>query len=222
MLGLSRALALLTILVCLFTEGRAFAQRNVAGEFDYYVLVLSWTPSYCRTEGRERKDGQCDGSNARGFLLHGLWPQYDEGWPEDCPISRRPWVPNKVIEEMRDIMPSKSLIIHEHRTHGTCSGLEPAQYFGVARELYERISVPADFLAPDASGLIPADEIERKFLDVNAWLKPETIAVSCRGQDLIDIRVCFGRDFFPQPCGINEDEKRLCPAGKIAVPPVKP
>jgi ribonuclease T2 len=123
---------------------------------------------------------------------------------------------------MRDIMPSKSLIIHEYRTHGTCSGLEPAQYFGVARDLYERVSVPERVLASDAQGLLSPDEIERAFASANSWLKPEMIAVSCKGQDLIDIRVCFGRDLFPRACGANEDEKRLCPAGKIAVPPVTP
>lgn len=207
----------------LLTEGGAWsAERNEPGEFDYYVLVLSWMPSYCRSEGRDRKDGQCEASKPRAFLLHGLWPQYEKGWPEDCPLGRRPWVPGRVIEEMRDIMPSKNLIIHEYRVHGTCSGLDPAQYFGVARELYERVSVPVSFLAPDADRLVSPDEIERELLGANLWLKPEMISVTCRGANLLDIRVCFGRDLFPRSCGVNEDQRQLCPAGKIAVPPVTP
>jgi ribonuclease T2 len=220
--GLSRALPLLIVLTCLFAQDRAWAERNNPGEFDYYVLVLSWMPSYCQREGRSRKDGQCSAPQPRSFSLHGLWPQYEKGWPEDCPIGRRPFVPSKVIEEMRDIMPSKSLIIHEYRTHGTCSGLGPAQYFGVARELYERVSVPARFLAPDAKRLLSPEEIESEFLGANPWLAPEMIAIACRADSLLDIRVCFGRDFFPRACGVNEDEKRLCPAGKIAVPPATP
>ena len=48
------------------------------------------------------------------------------------------------------------------------------------------------------------------------------IAVTCRRQNLLDIRVCFGRDLFPRACGSNEDQKRLCPVSKITVPPVKP
>lgn len=131
-------------------------------------------------------------------------------------------MPSRVIEEMRDLMPSKNLIIHEYRTHGTCSGLEPAQYFGVARELYERVSVPEHFLAPGAELVLSADEIEREFAAANPWLKPEMISVSCRGPDLLDIRVCFGRDLFPQACGVNEDQARLCRASKIEVPPVTP
>jgi ribonuclease T2 len=48
------------------------------------------------------------------------------------------------------------------------------------------------------------------------------ISVTCRKQNLIDIRVCFGRDLFPRACGVNEDQKRLCPVPEIGVPPVKP
>jgi ribonuclease T2 len=221
--GLRRALPFLIVLACLVTQRGAWsAERNKAGAFDYYVLVLSWMPSYCLTEGRDRKDGQCQASKPRAFRLHGLWPQYDKGWPESCPIGKRPWVPAKVIEEMRDIMPSKPLIIHEYRVHGTCSGLEPAQYFGVARQLYERVSVPPRFLAPDADRLASPDEIEREFLGANPWLTPDMISITCRRANLLDIRVCFGRDLFPRSCGVNEDQKRLCPAGKITVPPVTP
>ena len=223
MTSLSRTLFFIAAFICLFADGRASgAVRNAPGAFDYYVLVLSWMPSYCRGEGRNRRDDQCDAAKRHTFLLHGLWPQFDKGWPENCPIGKRPWVPEKVIEEMRDIMPSKGLIIHEYRVHGTCSGLGPAQYFGVARELYERVTVPARFIASDGDPLDSPDEIEGEFLAANAWLKPEMISVTCRRDKLLDIRVCFGRDLFPRACGANEDQKRLCPAGKITVPPVAP
>jgi len=155
-------------------------------------------------------------------LFRSLWPQFDQGWPENCPIGKRPWVPDSVIREMRDIMPSRNLVIHEYRVHGTCSGLAPAQYFGVARKLYERIKVPARFLSPGNERLDSPYEIEHEFLDANPWLRPEMIAVTCRRANLLDIRVCFGRDFFPRACGINEDEKRLCPVVRITVPPVAP
>lgn len=92
----------------------------------------------------------------------------------------------------------------------------------MARELYERVNVPPRFLAGEGNHLVSAEEIERAFAGANSWLRPEMIAVSCRGESLLDIRVCFGRDLFPRACGENEDEKRLCPASKIAVPPAAP
>ena len=182
--------------------------RDLAGAFDYYVLVLTWSPSYCRSEGKKRNDTQCSPSKRHAFTLHGLWPQYEKGWPEDCPIGKRPWVPQSVIEDISDIMPSKNLVIHEYRTHGTCSGLEPRQYFSVARELYK------------AAHTLSPDEIERAFLEANDWLEPEMMSVTCRGENLLDVRVCFGRDLFARPCGANEDQRRLCRADKIGIPPI--
>jgi ribonuclease T2 len=209
----------LALALCLAGPGAtARAERDAPGQFDYYALVLSWVPSYCRGKGKSRADAQCDAARRHTFLLHGLWPQHEKGWPADCFTGKRPWVPESVIVAMRDIMPSRNLLIHEYRTHGTCSGLAPAEYFAVARALYERISVPAGFVAPGAS-LDTPDEIERAFLDANTWLTPDMISITCRKANLLDIRVCFGRDLTPRACGANEDQKRLCPLPQISVPP---
>lgn len=194
------------------------AERNRPGAFDYYALVLSWNPSYCRDEGETRDDRQCQVSKQYGFLLHGLWPQYESGWPNDCFTGRRPWVPEGVIAGMRDIMPSRNLVIHEYRTHGTCSGLDPAQYFAVARELYQRISVPARFAAPAANTVASPKDIEAAFVGANPWLKPDMISVTCRDARLYDVRICFGRDLAPSACTVNEDQGRLCPLPEISVP----
>jgi ribonuclease T2 len=207
----------LTLLATL-TVSEVHSQRGAEpGRFDYYVLVLGWTPSYCATEGRKRRDGQCAAERPHAFTLHGLWPQNVEGWPENCRTKKRPWVPQSVIDDMRDIMPSKNLVIHEYRAHGTCSGLEPVQYFGLARDLYERVGIPPRFSGADRGLRLTEREIETEFLKSNAWLKPNMIVVSCRGQNLLDVRICFGRDLFPKPCGSNE-EQRICRAGAINVP----
>jgi len=186
------------------------------GRFDYYVLVLGWTPFYCAPEGRQRHDREWDVERPHAFTLHGLWPQNVRGWPEGCRMPRRPWVPQSVIDDMRDVMPSKTLVIHEYRAHGTCSGLAPDQYFGLARDLYERVSIPPRFSAIGRLTL-SQEEIKGEFLKANPWLKPNMIVVSCRGQNLLDVRICFGRDLFPKPCGANE-ENRVCRASTVTVP----
>src|SRR5262249_32295481 len=91
---------LLAVLVTANGEALAF-ERNTPGSFDYYALVLGWAPSYCLSEGRLRRNAECEPDKPRAFVLHGLWPQHDKGWPEDCPIGKRPWVPSPVIDEMR-------------------------------------------------------------------------------------------------------------------------
>jgi len=210
------ASAVLTVLLSA-SSAPAF-DHDRPGVFDYYVLVLGWSPTYCLIEGRLRRDTQCDAKTPHDFVLHGLWPQYDRGWPKDCYAGRRPWVPSEVIDTMRDIMPSKSLIIHEYATHGTCAGLTPEQYYDAARALYDRISLPPEFTDPEARRDLSAESVEREFLAANPWLSADMIAVTCRRDALLDIRVCFDRDLHPRKCGPNEDQRRLCRAGTINVP----
>ena len=210
------AAAVLTVLLSA-SDAQAF-DRDRPGVFDYYVLVLGWSPTYCLIEGRLRRDTQCDAETPHDFVLHGLWPQYDRGWPKDCYAGRRPWVPSEVIDTMRDIMPSKSLIIHEYATHGTCAGLTPEQYYDAARALYDRVSLPPEFTDPETRRDLSPEGVEREFLAANPWLSADMIAVTCRREALLDIRVCFDRDLRPRKCGANEDQRRLCRAGKINVP----
>ncbi len=214
----SMAVAAAVLTVLLSASGAPAFDRDRPGVFDYYVLVLGWSPTHCLIEGRLRRDTQCDAKTPHNFVLHGLWPQYDRGWPKDCYAGRRPWVPSEVIDTMRDIMPSKSLIIHEYATHGTCAGLTPEQYYDAARALYDRVSLPPEFTDPEARRDLSPEGVEREFLAANPWLSADMIAVTCRREALLDIRVCFDRDLRPRKCGANEDQRRLCRAGKINVP----
>jgi ribonuclease T2 len=195
--------------------------RNPPGRFDYYLLVLGWSPTYCASERHDRSDQQCETQHPRSFVLHGLWPQYERGWPKDCATGARPWVPRPVIDKMLDVMPSTHLIIHEYQTHGTCSGLGPTEYFSAARELYDRVRIPSRYADPATRLEASPDEIERDFVAANPWLKPDMMAVACRGEDLLDVRFCFGRDLAPRPCGANEDEKRLCRQDTVSLRPAE-
>jgi ribonuclease I len=125
-------------------SGREGRQEHVAGKFDYYALVLSWSPTHCSTPQGEDDDMQCNRRDGKkySFVLHGLWPQYTRGWPQDCRTPRRPFVPDAVINGMLDIMPSRGLIIHEYRKHGTCSGLDVQGYFTLSRQLFKAIRIP--------------------------------------------------------------------------------
>ena len=134
---------------------------------------------------------------------------------------RSAWVPRPVIDKMLDVMPSTHLIIHEYQTHGTCSGLGPTEYFSAARELYDRVRIPSRYADPATRLEASPDEIERDFVAANPWLKPDMMAVACRGEDLLDVRFCFGRDLAPRPCGANEGEKRLCRQDTVSLRPAE-
>lgn len=199
--------------------------RNIAGEFDYYALVLSWSPTHCATLQRDNYEPQCHRRDGRryNFVLHGLWPQYERGFPGNCQIGRRPFVPDSVIEEAIDVMPSKPLIIHEYRKHGTCSGMEPSRYFETAERLYRTIKVPQRYINPFEQQTVSPDTIIDEFLAENPQLKRDMIVVSCDGSRnrLKDVRVCMDKSGKPRACGKNENQRRLCSAPSMYVPPVR-
>lgn len=198
--------------------------RNEAGDFDYYALVLSWSPTHCASTQRD-DDTQCNRRDGRryNFVLHGLWPQFERGFPGDCDIGRRPFVPDRTIEDAMDVMPSRPLIIHEYRKHGTCSGLDPANYFDLGERLFRTITIPERYRNPFEEQTVAPDDLLREFLAVNKQLKPDQIVVSCDGSRnrLKDIRVCLTPKGEPRSCGRNENQKRLCSAARIYVPPVR-
>lgn len=199
--------------------------RNEAGRFDYYSMVLSWSPTYCASVPRGRDDAQCAprGGRTFSFVLHGLWPQHERGWPENCPTRERPFVPRPTIDRMLDIMPSPGLVIHEYRKHGTCSGLAPDRYFDLSRKLYDRVKIPPRYVGPNQAFFVTPGDVVRDFVSVNPGLKPDMVAVVCGGQGgrLREVRVCFSREGEFRACGRNEDARRLCGLPRMYVPPVR-
>ena len=142
-------------------------------------------------------------------MLHGLWPQYERGWPRDCRSADRGYVPAPVADRMLDIMPSKRLVFHEYRKHGTCSGLGVDGYFDLARQLYDKVKIPRRFVGPiDERMTIAPGELVREFIAANPQLKPDMIAVSCGGPGnrLREVRICFDKGGAFRACGRNEDQ----------------
>jgi ribonuclease T2 len=156
-------------------------------------------------------------------VLHGLWPQYEVGYPSECRLSRRPFVPENVISSMLDIMPSRGLVIHEYRKHGTCSGLDPARYFETARRLFSSINIPERFQNPFESQLASPADIRREFLRANPELGPDMIAIVCggAGKGLKEVRVCMSKDGQPRACGRNENQQKLCSTDRVFIPPAR-
>ena len=83
-----------------------------ADDFDYYVLSLSWSASFCDIEGDAKQSDQCDVEHDYKWILHGLWPQYHQGWPAYCNTSERP-PSRRMTRDMVDIMGSSGLAWHQ-------------------------------------------------------------------------------------------------------------
>lgn len=205
--------------ICLIFSTCAVAQTRQrvgeAGRFDHYILALSWSPAFCAESGaRADNDAQCGEGRHFAFVLHGLWPQYNNGrWPQFC--SDAPGL--KIPALMLDIMPSLTLIRHEWERHGTCSGLTAEAYFAQTRKAYRSIRIPARFQSPTATIVISPLDLKREFVRSNAELTEDTIAVQCSSHYLSELRICLGKNLRPTPC----HEQRECRSKDVRLPPVR-
>src|SRR5262249_13801770 len=148
-------------------------RQNAPGEFDFYVLALSWSPSYC--EAAQERGGlgksqqiQC-GGRPYSFVVHRLWPQYDRGAPNYCPQAAPPPA-GRIVSSMADLMPAPGLIFNEWDKHGTCSGLQPRAYFETIRKARAAIKVPEQFLELSEHKMVTPDEVEEAFVRANPGL----------------------------------------------------
>jgi ribonuclease T2 len=211
------------LLAALLTAAPARAGDDVAGRFDYFVLSLSWSPTYCAGPDGARDRDQCSPGRRYAFVVHGLWPQnFDGTWPERC-RSRETWVPETVIADMLPIMPSKRLIVHEWRSHGSCSGLSIADYFAATRLLFEKVKIPARYLAPQAVITTTPDQLVTDFVKTNQALTANMMSVQCgNARDtarLSELRICIDRRGDFRQCG--KGAERHCRARTLVMPPVR-
>ena len=214
-----------------FDRGRQQSGRpkviTQPGDFAYYLLSLSWSPSYCAGLQRDGYDPQCHRRDGKrySFVLHGLWPQFERGWPQDCPSADKGFVPRPIANQMLDIMPSDKLVFHEYRKHGVCSGLGVEGYFDLARRAYQQVRIPERFQqVTDERLFVSPTELRQAFLDANPGLRPDALAVVCGGPGnrLQEVRICLDKEAKFRACGRNEDQRKLCSAPSMYVPPVRP
>jgi ribonuclease T2 len=197
----------------------AQSQQNQPGKFDYYVLSLSWSPSFCReTEERGREGGeQCRG-RPYAFVVHGLWPQYERGFPRDCQVPA-PRLNREIMRSMLDLMPAPRLVFHEWDSHGTCSGLAAQAYFDLVRKARGTVKIPETYSGPKATLTVTPGEVEDAFVKANPGLSQTGMAVTCNSTRLSEVRICMSKDLKFRDCA--EVDRRACKRDKLIMPPVR-
>ncbi|WP_299701859.1 ribonuclease T2 [uncultured Tateyamaria sp.] len=208
---------MLVVLIWLAMAAGAWAQDR-SGEFDYYVLSLSWSPNWCAYEGDARGSDQCDARHDHGWIMHGLWPQYHRGWPEYCQTAERP--PSRAMtRDMADIMGTSGLAWHQWKKHGVCSGLSAPAYYALSREAYGRVVRPPVFRKLDETVKLPASVVEEAFLQSNPSMEADGVTITCRDGHIQEARICLSRDLDPVLCG--QDVVRDCTARDALFTPVR-
>jgi ribonuclease T2 len=196
-----------TALVSLFLAQPVYAKGEVAGDFDYFVLSLSWSPNWCALEGDARNSPQCDNGTDHGWIMHGLWPQFHRGYPSFCQTVER--APSRsMTTDMADIMGTSGLAWHQWNKHGSCTGLAASAYYALSRKAYEQVVRPLVFRKLDRTVKLPASVVEEAFLKANPTFEPDGVTVTCRSNHIQEVRVCLSRDLTPVPCG--QDVVRDC------------
>ncbi len=221
--GAAPLLGLAVALIAALVVTPAFARHNhrhansartagVAGQFDYYLLTLSWSPTYCLTHSDDQ--AQC-GSTGYGFVLHGLWPQYtDGGYPENCGAEAPLSAAARRVGE--SLYPSPKLVSHEWDRHGRCSGLDALGYFHTADRALAVVQVPPALQTPRQSLALSAAQIRAAFRSANPRLGADGVAIVCARNELSEVRVCLDPALQWRSCGRGVRDS--CPAGALQIP----
>ncbi|MCX2696087.1 ribonuclease T2 family protein [Ochrobactrum chromiisoli] len=190
------------------------------GDFDFYVLSLSWSPSYCTLEGPRANKQQCGTSRPFGFVVHGLWPQNEWGYPANCQLdnsrSRDSFVPRQIVSSVSDIMPSTGLIAHQWRKHGSCSGLAQDEYFSTIRQAYEQVNIPPSLRNLAISRRVDPMLVEKAFIAANPGMKQDGISISCNRNYLQEVRICMTKDLKFRPC--EQINNNACRSRSVLMP----
>lgn len=204
-----------------FDQARGNAS-NKPGQFDFYVLSLSWSPSFCEASRERGQQGrlqqqQC-GARPYSFVVHGLWPQHEHGFPRECQVPP-PRLPRSIASGMLDLMPSERLVFIQWDRHGTCSGLSAEQYFEIVRKAREAVKIPERFHELADYKMVAPNEVEEAFVAANPGLPHDGIAVTCDTRRLSEVRICMTKDLNFRAC--PEIDRRACRSNKVVMPPVR-
>ena len=194
-----------------------YDRQDVPGRFDYYVLSLSWSPSFCETATGNDRRQQC-GARPYSFVVHGLWPQYERGFPEFC-LYPPPRLDRNIMRSMLDLMPAPRLIYHEWDSHGTCSGLPAREYFDLVRSAREKVQIPEQYSHPAEALSVTPGQVADAFIRANAGLSPQGITINCGRGRLREVRICFTRDLQFRDC--SPSVQRACRSDRLIMPPVR-
>jgi len=217
-----RGIALAVVAACALTaRAAAAAPANLlaTGDFDFYVLTLSWSPGFCDAGGAGKSPEQCAAGSGEGFVVHGLWPEnQNRRYPEYC--GRNENLSEASLAETRGLYPSEGLARYEYAKHGTCTGLGPEDYFAAVKYAREQFAIPDALKAPHAKLTTPPEQIERDFIAINPNLTAGNMAVTCDRGELTDVRFCLSKELSafvvcPKIAG------HTCHASTISVAPLR-
>jgi ribonuclease T2 len=186
-----------------------------------YTLSIIWTPEHCfaqKRRGRDANDMECSGVAARGFILHGLWPDGDgpNRWPQYCRTT--PILSDDQLRAGVDATPSTQLLQHEWAKHGTCMTDDPIAYFRTEGEVYRRIRTPDMAMLSHRRGLT-AGQFQTDFAAANPGMRADMMRLNLNKKGwLEEVWICLGLDKRPRTCPATAGGADMGDPVKVAAP----
>lgn len=194
---------------------------QTAGQFDYYSLTLSWSPDYCATKGGNDRQ-QCGQGKRLGFVLHGLWPQFNRGYPQSCTTEA---FDPQMMKQFPNLYPSAKLYSHEWEKHGTCSGLTQLEYHQFSKTLKDSFTIPDRYMRPTQPFRVTLAEFKQEFVAANSGFTENSIAPTCSGSGrfLQEVQVCHSKAGKPMTCSeeVLRRSQRSCGQANFLVRSVR-
>jgi ribonuclease T2 len=189
------------------SETAAIPAATATGKpYDFYLLTLSWSPEYCVSN-----PGAVECKQHLGFIVHGLWPQNNDGtYPKNCG-SR----PGPSTSDWQGLFTTASLATHEWTTHGVCTPYDAATYFGLIRKAFAEVKIPADFSGTSEPPSDPPATIITDFAGSNPTFPQASIALSCANNRLTAMEFCMDKDLHPEAC----QAVKTCHANAVKITP---
>jgi ribonuclease T2 len=174
--------------------------------YDFYLLNLSWSPEYCATN-----PGAVECKQHFGFIVHGLWPQNNDGtYPKNCGTR-----PGPSDSDWEGLFPTASFAMHEWTTHGVCTPYDAAAYFSLIRRSIAEVKIPADFGGTSQPTSAPAATIITDFVTNNPSFPKGSVVLSCGNNRLTAMQFCLDKNLNPQVC----KAVRSCKARVVKITP---
>jgi ribonuclease T2 len=189
-------LASLILSACTRNRSENRAQQDDPGSFDYYILALSWAPNFCTTHSGSATE--CGTGRRVAFVLHGLWPQSEQG-PLDQPCQHTAPVAGDIVRYALNFYPSAGLVQHEWQCHGIYSGLSSADYFHAAASVYQSLRIPPAIAALSQDTEENAATLAQQFEQANSAPRGSFVS-SCHDGELVAVEACFTRDLKLRSC----------------------
>jgi ribonuclease T2 len=183
---------------------------NQPGKFAYYALSLSWAPNFCASHSDPH---ECEKGKQYGFLVHGLWPQHMAGYPQSCSTKK---ITPELEAKYSPIFASPALIRHEWSKHGTCSGLQPAQYFDLTAALKQKLTIPSDYVRPEQPVRVSNEVFSKAIVAANPGFADYSVLPFCSdgGRFLQEVHVCYDKMGKSQNCSPSESKKSSTSCGQ--------